>query len=132
MISENLQHGLQDLFNFGCPTETFQIKGVKFTLKVLDVQKLSDAVNSTKDALRYDVQKQILARAIIAINGESTFKNQDQPTAEEIKYIYENVLNKLNVVYIECLSSYYDILQKAIDEAVPDDIKKLWNSQEVK
>jgi len=126
-------NSLEQLFAFGYASDTFDIMGVKFTLTVLDAKRLTDALNSSNgdnpSAQLLDYKQHVLARAITAINGQSQFKNQQEPTAEEINNLLNNVINKFHYSIVNALFDNYEKLDISINNSVEDDVKKSQSSR---
>lgn len=115
---------LEQLFAVGFVSETFDFKGGKVTLTVLDTSRLTDALNAAYEAepsaqlLAY--KKQILARAITHVNNEPSFKNPSKPTKEEV----EGQLSILDVSHyssINYLYEKYDEMDNRVSQEVSDD-----------
>ena len=119
---------LEQLFAFGYPEETFDIKGVKFTLTVLDSKRLTDALNASNEehpsAQLLSYKTQVLARAITAINGVTHFDDIHSPNQEQVQHFLLNVLQKFHYSVINTLFTYYEKLDGAINKDIEEEVKK--------
>jgi len=115
---------LEQLFAMGSVSETFDFKGGKVTLTVLDTARLTDALNAAYETepssqlLAY--KQQILARAIVDVNNEPSFKNPNKPTKEEIDSQVA-VLDLSHFSSINYLYEKYNEMDTRVSKEVSDD-----------
>ena len=119
---------LEKLFAVGYVNDTVEFFGVKFGITVLDTRRLTDALNAAvgkdEQAQLLSYKSEILARAIISINGKMNFEDVNFPTQDEIDKILNGVLAKLHYTLINALYEKYDELDKSVAKEVTDDVKK--------
>jgi hypothetical protein len=118
---------LEDLFTLGTISNNAEVKGVNFTVNLLNTRALQDALNAssqtdeTSQALEY--KKQILARAISHIGEEKYIKDVEAPETAEINSLLL-ILNKLHFKVLNKIYDAYENLEKQIGEEMGENTLK--------
>jgi hypothetical protein len=119
---------LEDLFEMGHVSSKVEVKGVHFTVNLLNVKMFQDACNASEStdptAQNLEYKQQILARSISFINDRQYIEDVDSPKPAEISSLLE-ILKKLHFSILNKIYEAYDKLEL-------DFVKETENTEKIK